>query len=296
MRLRGVLVAPLVLAGCAGGGHAAPKVDGVYEATVRDPGHHAIRTVWLDAATGRFRVQTVFRDIGSATPVPATVTVFDGRVATQQVGRTRLIRITGSRRFVADRAGADVVASLRARLTGSALPEGVTVTRFRRLRHAGTGLFRTSTGTATGTIRQVAAGRPATGGSAYWLGSTWRGTTPGSASESTGDAGTAYDTQYPGVDVTVERSRGATLGCDGTPVRLADGTAATVVVVPINAQGTGQCSSSSDGSTTGVMVLSESTAAGTLAYVIAGDTVISLSCRAVTPASAAAIARALRPV
>jgi hypothetical protein len=68
MRLRALLLAPLFVAGCAGGGHAAPKLDGVYQATVRNPGHHAIRTVWLDAATGRFRVRTVFRHIGSATP------------------------------------------------------------------------------------------------------------------------------------------------------------------------------------------------------------------------------------
>jgi hypothetical protein len=63
MRLRALLLAPLFVAGCA-----APKLDGVYQATVRNPGHHAIRTVWLDAATGRFRVRTVFRHIGSATP------------------------------------------------------------------------------------------------------------------------------------------------------------------------------------------------------------------------------------
>jgi hypothetical protein len=225
------------------------------------------------------------------------VTVFDGRVATQQVGRAPLIRITGSPRFVADRAGADVVAPLRARLTGSALPDGVTVSRFRRLRHVSARLFRTSTATATGTIRQVAAGRPAATWSAYWLGSVWRGTTPAGASESTGDAGATYDTEYPGVEVTVERSRSATLGCDGTTVRLADGTAATVVVIPITAQGTGQCSSRGDGSTTAIMVVSSGNdRPGTLAYVIAGDVVISLSGRAVTPTSAAAIARGLRPV
>jgi hypothetical protein len=121
--------------------------------------------------------------------------------------------------------------------------------------------------------------------------------TPAGASESTGDAGTVYETRYPGVDVTVERAGAAALACDGTRVRLADGTPATVVVIPIDSNGTGQCSSSSDGSATAVMVMSSSgSAAGAVAYVIAGDAVISLSGRAVTPRSAAAIARALRPV
>jgi hypothetical protein len=60
MRLRGLLLMPHVLAGCAGG-HATPKLHGVYRATIRDARHHAVRTVWLDAATGRFRVRTVFR-------------------------------------------------------------------------------------------------------------------------------------------------------------------------------------------------------------------------------------------
>jgi hypothetical protein len=297
MRLRGLLVAPIVLAGCAGGGHAAPKVQGVYRATVRDPGEHAIRTVWLDARTGRFRVRTVFHSVGTS-PVLATVTVFDGREATEQVGRSRLIRITGSRRFVADRAGAHVVAPLRAKLTGSAMPDGVTVVGFQRLRHVDPGLFRVSSTPATGTVHEVSAGRSATGAEpAYWLGSAWRGMTPAGASESTGDAGTVYETRYPGVDVTVERAGAAALACDGTRVRLADGTPATVVVIPIDSNGTGQCSSSSDGSATAVMVVSSSgSAAGAVAYVIAGDAVISLSGRAVTPRSAAAIARALRPV
>ena len=295
MRIRGLLVAPLVLAGCAGGGHATPKPQGVYRATVRDPAHHAIRTVWLDAATDRFPVRTVFQGIAGAGRA-VTVTVYDGRTATQQLAGSRSIRITGSPQFVADRAGTDVVAPVRAKLTGSPLPHGVSVFGFRRLRHVGAALFRTSTSTVTGTIRQVTAGGPPGNVSAYWLGSVWRGTRAASASESTGDAGTTYQTEYPGLDVTVEASGGAGLGCDGTPVRLADGSPATVVVVPINAQGTGQCSSSSDGSTTGLMVFSEDARAGTLAYVIAGNVVISLSGRAVTADSAAAIARALRPV
>ena len=295
MRPRGLLVAPLVLAGCAGGGHAAPKLHGVYRATIRDARHHAVRTIWLDAGTGRFRVRTVFRRITGVGRVQ-TVTVFDGRTATQQLARSRSIRITGSPQFVADRAGADVVAPVRAKLTGSPLPHGVSIVDFRRLRHASAALFRTSTSTVTGTIRQVAAGRPADAGSAYWLGSVWRGTTPASASESTGDAGMTYETAYPGLDVTVERAGAAALGCDGAPVHLADGSLATVVVIPISSKGTGQCSSSSDGSSTAVLVMSSDTGPGTLAYVVAADTVISLSGRAVTPESAPAIARALRPV
>jgi len=191
------------------------------------------------------------------------VTVFDGRTATRQLAGSRSVRITGSPEFLADRAGADVVAPVRAKLTGSPPPRGVAVAGFRRLRHVGAALFRTS----TSTIRQVAAGRPP-------------------------HAGTAY----PGLDVTVEPAGRATLACDGTPVHLADGSPVTVVVVPINAEGGGECSSSSDGSSTGIMVLSENAQAGTLSYVVAGDGVISLSGRAVTPQSAAAIARALRPV
>ena len=223
-----------------------------------------------------------------------TVTVFDGRAATQQVGRSRTIRITGSPRFVADRAGADLVAPLRAKLAGSPLPHGVSVVDFRRLPHVGAALFRTSTSTASGTIREVAAGRPQGAEPAYWLGATWRGTAPVSASESTGDAGRTYDTVYPGLDVNVEAAGAAALGCNGTPLHLADGTPATVVVIPISAKGTGQCSG--DDSTTGVMVMSSDPGPGTLAYVIAGDAIISLTGRSVTPRSAAAIAHALRPV
>jgi hypothetical protein len=286
---------PLVLAGCAGGGHAAPKLHGVYRATIRDTRHHAVRTVWLDAATGRFRIRTVFRGITGVGRVQ-TVAVFDGRTATQQLARSRSIRITGSAQFVADRAGADVVAPIRAKLTGSPLPHGVAIVDFRRLGRVGAALFRTSTSTVTGTIRQVAAGRPPAAEPAYWLGSEWRGTTPASTSESTGDAGATYETAYPGLDVTVERAGAATLRCDGAPVHLADGSPATVIVVPISSKGTGQCSSSRDGSTTGLMVVSSGGGPGTLAVVIAGDAVISLSGRAVTPGSAAAIARALRPV
>jgi hypothetical protein len=48
-----------------------------------------------------------------------TVTVFDGRTATQQPAGSRTIRITGSPQLVADRAGAQVVAPLRARLRGA---------------------------------------------------------------------------------------------------------------------------------------------------------------------------------
>jgi hypothetical protein len=111
-----------------------------------------------------------------------TVTVFDGRTATQQLAGSRTIRITGGPQFVADRAGAHVVAPLRARLTGSPPPRGASIVDFRRLRHVGAALFRTSTATVTGTVRQVAAGRPTAAGSAYWLGSAWRGMAPASAS------------------------------------------------------------------------------------------------------------------
>jgi hypothetical protein len=41
MRLHGLPVAPLVLAGCTGGAHATPGPCGVYRATVRCAGHHA---------------------------------------------------------------------------------------------------------------------------------------------------------------------------------------------------------------------------------------------------------------
>jgi hypothetical protein len=252
VRLRGLLVAPLVVAGCSGGAHATPKLHGIYRATIRDARDHAVRTIWLDAGTGRFRVKTVFRRINGLGRV-TTVTVFDGRTATQQLPGSRTIRIAGGPQFVADRAGAHV--------------------------------------------RQVAAGRPTAAGSAYWLGSAWRGMAPASASESTGDAGTIFETVYPGLDVTVERAGMAALRCDGTPVRLADGTPATVVVIPIDSNGTGCCSSSSDGSATDVIGVSPSgTAAGAIAYVIARDAVISLSGRAVTAESAPATARALRPV
>jgi hypothetical protein len=149
--------------------------------------------------------------------------VFDGPHGDQQLAGSRTIRITGSRSSWRIRAGAQVVAPLRATLRGLPLPRGASLVGLHRLRHVDAALFRTSTATVNRDDPPGGRRPAATGGSAYWLGSTWRGQAPAARRSRPATQARAYETAYPGLDVTVERAGTAHARCDGTPCGLADG-------------------------------------------------------------------------
>src|SRR5919204_527800 len=127
MRLRIVACAALLAGACAGGHQAHPA--GVYEARVTT-GHGPVQVVWLDRASGRFRVRTVQGPAQGAHRF-GTVTVFDGSRATTAF-RGGITRYVGSAAFVADEARPAAVDVLEQRLQGAPAPRGDTVTILRR--------------------------------------------------------------------------------------------------------------------------------------------------------------------
>ena len=281
MRLVGLLVTPLVLAGCAGDGHAAPARHGIYRATIRDARHHAVRTVWLDAATGRFRVRTVFRGTTGVGRVQ-TVTVFDGRTATQQLAGSRSIRITGSPQFVAGPRRGGRRGARSGERTGSPLPHGISIIEFRRLAPRQRGALPNEHvhrhrdhppggGLAARRTPSPPTGWDRSGGGRHPRARRSRPATPVRRTRRSTRGWTS-----PSSGPVRPRSDATGRGC--TRRRLAQDGGCH----PDKLEGhLGECSRSSDGSTTGVMVMSSDTGPGTLAYVIAGDVVISLSGRAV---------------
>ncbi|HEY7257419.1 MAG TPA: hypothetical protein VH459_00040 [Gaiellales bacterium] len=280
MRLRGLVIAPLVLAGCAGGGHAAPKPHGVYEAHVTVGG--AERTVWLDLTAGRFRVST-------PSGHRRIVTVSDGHAALT-LSRGITSRTTGSPGFLVATADPGV-AALRDRLLGRGAPSGTTITGFHRVDAPSRDLFVVVGGAVPAfVIRQVQVGAiPPAGPHPYWLGERFRGQAPRYASASTSKAGSSYDIAYPRIDVQVESPRFRVPTCGTTPIALADGTPARVAVVP---EQIGSC----DGGVDAITFATTSATPGGLAIVLTGHRTILLSGPAVSAKTAAAIARALRPV
>jgi len=283
MRLRGLLVAPLVLAGCAGGGHAAPKLHGVYEARVTVGSTQ--RTVWLDLTGGRFRVSTPagHRRIVTVSDRHAAVTLF----------RQFVTRTTGSPAFLVTMADPGVGA-LRDRLLGHRVPAGTTITGFHRVTAPSADLFVVArVASPTMVVRQVRVGvTPQSGPRAYWLGESFRGSGPTYASVTDSRVGSSYAVTYPGVAVQVDSTRLRIPTCGTTPVTLADGTPGRVGVVP---EDVGPCQGSIGG-VDAVTLGSTTETPGGIAVVITAHGTITISGPAVTPASAAAIARALRPV
>src|SRR5919197_3649217 len=218
MRLRIVACAALLAGACAGGHQAHPA--GVYEARVTT-GHGPVQVVWLDRASGRFRVRTVQGPAQGAHRF-GTVTVFDGSRATTAF-RGGINRYVGSAAFVADEARPAAVDVLEQRLQGAPAPRGDTVTILRRSATAPPGLFQLGTGRVWGTVREVRPGRRVSGaGPQYWLGPTWSGRPPRYASVSTFSSGAEYSVTYPGISVDAGRRLGAP--CAGTRVTLSDGT------------------------------------------------------------------------
>ncbi|HYX83844.1 MAG TPA: hypothetical protein VE777_02640 [Gaiellales bacterium] len=295
MRLRIVACAALLAGACAGGHQAHPA--GVYEARVTT-GHGPVQVVWLDRASGRFRVRTVQGPAQGAHRF-GTVTVFDGSRATTAF-RGGITRYVGSAAFVADEARPAAVDVLEQRLQGAPAPRGDTVTILRRSATAPPGLFQLGTGRVWGTVREVRPGRRVSGaGPQYWLGPTWSGRPPRYASVSTFSSGAEYSVTYPGISVDAGRRLGAP--CAGTRVTLSDGTQASVATLPIGAGAAFRCSTAtktgSSVSSVGLDVFAvEGVHTKTLVLVTTPDATITLAGTGVTPATATSIARALRPV
>jgi hypothetical protein len=322
-------VTAALLAGCSGGHSGAagtstraPQPPGIYVARVtvhpRVPSDTILPsslTVWLDTATGRFRI---------ATPISATastVSVYDGRRATSAFGAGRDRRVwayRGSAAFIARRLGYVPLAALHAFLTGSRPSAGVAIevrghgppaviatsTRYqrltlslRRLASAPPGLFRTSRAPVIVTTRQVAPGtQPPAGVPAYWVGASFRGRPAAEASESVGRTGSGASVSYPGLDIDTSGRLGSLTG--GRSVTLRDGTRASVTVVPIAADGSYRLEGSGSGGSFDhlVGVVQPPDAGRDIALVTLPHALVTLSGSAVTRRSAAAIARALRPL
>ncbi len=325
-----VLAATAVLAAGCSGGHPGAAGTGTHAA--QRPGIYVARvsvhprvasatvppsslTVWLDTATGRFRIVTPISRTAS------TVSVYDGRRATAAFGAGRDRQVwayRGSAAFIARRLGYVPLAALRAFLTGSRPSTGVALgargngrpaviaasTRFERLtltvRRVATAprrLFRTSRGRVIVTTRQVAPGtRPPAGVPGYWVGASFGGRRATEAFESIGRAGSGASVSYPGLDVGTSARLGASSG--GRSVTLRDGTRARVVVIPIAADGSYRLSGAGSGGSFSEVVgtVGPPDAGRDIALVTLPHALVTLSGAAVTPASAAAIARALRPL
>ncbi len=322
-------VTAVLAAGCSGGhpgaagtGTHAPQPPGVYVA--RMSVHPTVpsntvppssQTVWLDTATGRFRIVTPISRAAS------TVSVYDGRRATAAFGAGHSRQVwayRGSAGFIARRLGYVPLAALRAFLTGSRPSAGVAIavrrhgwpaviaasTRFERLtltvRRVATAprqLFRTSPGRVIVTTRQVVPGtRPPTGVPAYWVGASFGGRPATEAFESVGRTGAGASVSYPGLDVGTSGRLGPPTG--GRSVTLHDGTRASVIVIPIAADGSYRLSGSGSGGLFDEVVgtVAPPDAGRDIALVTLPHAMVTLSGAAVTPASAAAIVRTLRPL
>jgi hypothetical protein len=286
MRRLGLLLAPLVLAGCMGGGTAKPAPHGIYQADVT-LGAGPTHTVWLDVDSGRFR---------------AAVSGGHGRKVTTSDGRTAVTRFrgfttrtTGSPAFL--EATADpAVQVLRDRLEGTPVPAGDSVAGLHRVRGTSADLFALENAPAPSMIvRQIDVGSvPSAGPLAYWLGAKFAGKRPLYASTTRGKGFAAYAVSYPGVDVEVEASRFRIPTCHATHVVLADGTPAVMTLVTPDL---GPCETSDGTGTSSIAVFGFSTEwPGGLAIVGAAGRTILLSGPAVTQKSAVRLARALRPV
>jgi len=218
MRLAGLLVAPLVVAGCAGDGHTSPAPHGIYEAKVT-VGTSGTRTVWLDVDSGRFRVRI-------STGHGRKVTVADGHTALT-VFRGFTTQTTGTSAFL--EATADpAVAVLRKRIEGEAVRSTDGIEDLRRVGHPSTSLFAVrSVASPDQVVRQLRVGvAPASGPPPYWLGATLGGNRPLYASTTRGKGFSSYSVSYPGVDVQVEASGFGLPECHAKHIVLTDGTPA----------------------------------------------------------------------
>ncbi len=308
--------------GAAGTGAHAPQPPGLYVARVSV--HPTVPsntvppsslTVWLDTPTGRFRIVTPISHTAR------TVSVYNGRHATAAFGaghERHVWAYRGSAAFIARRLGYVPLAALQAFLTGSRPSAGVRIavrshgrpaviaasTRFerltltvRRVAAAPPRLFRTSRAPVIVTTRQVTPGtQPPAGVPAYWVGASFRGRPAAEASESVGRTGSGASVSYPGLDVGTSGRLGPPTG--GRSVTLRDGTRARVIVIPIAADGSYQLQGSGSGGSFDELQgsVAPPDAGRDIALVTLPRAMVTLSGAGVTPASAAAIVRALRPL
>jgi hypothetical protein len=315
-------------AGCSGGGGAASgpswaRQSGVFSARVRIaplyPGARRSagppQRILVDTATGEFRIAA-----GAVGAGGHFVYVSDGHTATQEWGSATHPVVTeydGSRSFLTGQVGRIPLQVIRGFLAGSAPPSGVrlrvvsegppatlvatTATeRLRitigRARHVAAGAFRTARGKRAQVVRELHPGaRPNGPTPAYWLGPAWNGHAARSSSAASGHGGW-YAVAYPhlAIDVTAPER-----GLSGDKaVTLEDGTRATLQVASADAHGSFSISSSSGNSTFGDIIFATSSPdpGKTMAFVFVPNAMITLSGTAVTPRSAAAIARSLRPL
>jgi hypothetical protein len=127
----------------------------------------------------------------------------------------------------------------------------------------------------------------------YWLGRTFHGRGATDASQSTATSGGTTTVSYRGLEVDSSSPLGQIPGARA--VTLADGTHARMTVVSMNRDGTYSYTDGSTGFDT--LALSWGPGAGRdIALVFLPNAMITLSGQAVTPKTAPAIARALRPL
>jgi hypothetical protein len=225
----------------------------------------------------------------------------------------------GSERFLANELDRTPLRIIRAFVAGSGPPPGVRLrvvsegpparlvatTPTERLRitigragHVAAAAFRKPRGKVVQVVRQLQPGvRPNGARAAYWLGPRWNGHLAGSSSTASGPAG-YYAVEYPHLGVEVTRPVGVT---GDEAVTLRDGTRATLQVVRVAEDGTVVVASttSTSGSSIGMngfMFGTTDAPGSTMAFVFLPHAMITLSGTAVTPRSARAIARSLRPL
>jgi hypothetical protein len=224
----------------------------------------------------------------------------------------------GSRRFLVEQAGGLPLRIVQAYLAGTAPPFGVRLhvasggpparlvatTATERLRitvgregHVTPSSFRTAGGRASRVVRELRPGaHPKPAVVAYWLGPAWMGHRARSSSAASGHGGW-YSIAYPHVAVSVTAPLGGYSG--RTPVTLGDGTHATLQVAALRPDGTVDLSSSTgEGGASGQVLLFSATGnpGKTMAFVFLPNAMITLSGTGVTPRSARAMARSLRPL
>jgi hypothetical protein len=267
-------------------------------------------TMLVDTATGAFRISA-----GPPRRHARLLTVSNGHEATQISGLESnpvLTLYRGSQRYLADRAGGMPLRVVEAFLSGTKAPSGVRVRivgkgpparltaatateriqiTIHRVTHFPADAFRAAPGSAAqvmGALRARAHRNSSI--SAYWLGPDPKG--PGSGS------GGWYTLGYPHVDVGLMGPNGIT---GTTPLTLADGTRGTLQVVRVQANGTVSVSSARTlpGSAVGMegfVTTSTARPGSAVAFLFLPHAMVMLSGTAVTPRSAPAIARSLRPL
>ena len=328
VRIATTVVAAALAAGCSGGhgaagGPAWAAHTSVFTAHVRLSLLHPTTgssapppQAMLVGRDGRFRIIATSKRFRYR-----MVTVSDGRTATQKWGTAAHPNVTdyrGSRRFLTSQAGGLPLRVVRSYLAGTAPPFGVHVrvvsdgppaqlvatTSTERLRitigrggQVTASAFQPARGHPSQVVRQLRPGaHPHPAVAAYWLGPAWMGHRARSSSAASGHGGW-YTIGYPHVDIEVDTSFGGY--SVGRPVTLEDGSHATLQVAALRPDGTVSLSNPNGAGTASdeIFLFSSNGNPGkTVAFVFLPHAMITLSGTGVTPHTARAIARSLRPL